>query len=365
MKAYSIFVINPGSTTTKIALFEGERVVFAEELRHDVHELAAYKTVYDQRAFRTKLVRDAMKKNKVDLRTLDAIACRGGNMKPVEGGTYQVTPEMLQDLRIGVMGQHASNLGAIIGNDIAAEYGLPVYVTDPVIVDEMEDVARISGCPEIPRKSKDHPLNQKAAARKAAAELDSIYEKLNLIIVHMGGGISVGIHRQGRMIDVNNSLDGDGPFSPERAGGIPFGSLIDICYSGRYTKEELRKHLVGRGGLAAYLGTNDARQVVCRINEGDEKARLVYEAMAYQIAKEIGSGATVLKGQVDAIVLTGGLAHDSLLTGWIKERVNFIAPVMVYAGEFEMEALAQGAIRVLCSQEEPKQYGEVMKANNK
>lgn len=365
MKTCRIFVVNPGSTTTKIALFEGEKVIFTEELRHDVHDLAAYKTIYDQQPFRTKLVREALEKHKVDLHTIDAIACRGGNMKPVEGGTYEVTPEMLEDLRMGVMGQHASNLGAIIGNAIAEEYGLPVYVTDPVVVDEMEDVARISGCPEIPRKSKDHPLNQKAAARKAATDLDSTYEELNLILVHMGGGISVGIHRHGRMIDVNNSLDGDGPFSPERAGGIPFGSLIDICYSGTKTKEELRKHLVGKGGLAAYLGTNDARQIVRRINDGDEYARIIYEAMAYQISKEIGAGATVLKGQVDAIVLTGGLAYDALLTGWIKERVDFIAPVMIYAGEFEMEALAQGAIRVLCCQEQLKKYAEVAKTNKR
>ena len=277
-------------------------------------------------------------------------------MKPVAGGTYATSEEMLRDLETGVMGQHASNLGGLIGSSIAGTSGIPVFITDPVVVDELDDLARISGCPDIQRKSKDHPLNQKAAARKAATRLGHAYESLDMIVVHMGGGMSVGIHRQGRIVDVNNSLDGDGPFSPERAGGLPCGSLIDICYSGEYSKQELRKKLVGNGGLTAYLGTSDARRITHRISEGDERAKLIYEAMAYQIAKEIGAGATVLNGKVDAIVLTGGLAHDSLLTGWIRERVSFIGPIFVFAGEFEMEALASGARCVLEDKELLKQY---------
>jgi butyrate kinase len=254
------------------------------------------------------------------------------------------------------MGQHASNLGGAIAFDIANQLGLPAFVVDPVVVDEFEDIARISGMPEIQRKSKDHPLNQKAAARQAAAELGGEYSRFNFVVAHLGGGISVGVHKKGRIIDVNNALDGDGPFSPERAGGLPVGSLIDLCYSGKYTREEMRKKIVGNGGLVAYLGTNDGREVQRRIKAGDKHAELVYRAMAYQIAKEIGAASTVLKGDVDAIILTGGLAYDEELIGWIKESVSFIARVMVYPGEFEMLAMVQGVLRVFNGQEEAKEY---------
>jgi butyrate kinase len=263
---------------------------------------------------------------------------------------------MLEDLKVGVMGQHASNLGGIIAHAIAEPLGLSAYVVDPVVVDEFEEFARISGVPEIQRKSKDHPLNQKATARKASTELGGKYEDFNFLVAHMGGGISVGVHKKGRIIDVNNCLDGDGPFSPERAGGIPVGSLIDMCFSGEFTREEVRKKIVGGGGLVAYLGSNDGREIVRRIKEGDGKARFIFEAMAYQIAKEIGAGATVLKGEVDAIILTGGLAYDDTLTGWIKDRVGFIARVMVLPGEEEMTAMAQGVLRVLNGEEMVKSY---------
>ena len=356
MKEHSILVINPGSTSTKIALYADDKPVFTEEVRHSVEELEGYKTIRDQLPFRAEIVNRVMEKHNVALASLSAITGRGGNMKPVEGGTYRVSQKMVEDLGIGVMGQHASNLGGIIAHSLAEPYGIPAFVTDPVVVDEFEDVARLSGCPDIQRKSKDHPLNQKAAARRAACELGGAYADFNFIVAHMGGGISVGIHKKGRIIDVNNALDGDGPFSPERSGGIPFGALIDLCYSGKYTREELRKRLVGKGGLTAYLGTSDAREIVSRIRNGDDEACLVYEAMAYQIAKEIGAGSTVLKGNVDGIVLTGGLAHDTLLMGWIRERTEFISRVFVYAGEFEMDALAQGALRVLRGEETEKQY---------
>ncbi|MGE5678765.1 MAG: butyrate kinase, partial [Pseudomonadota bacterium] len=254
------------------------------------------------------------------------------------------------------MGQHACNLAAIIVSEIAAPLGVPSYVVDPVVVDEMEDIARISGIPEIERKAKDHPLNQKAAARRAASELGMEYKELNLLVAHLGGGISLGIHKKGRIVDVNNVLDGDGPFTPERSGGLPVGSLVDMCFSGRYTKAEVMRKIVGSGGLTAYLGTNDGREVQRRIKAGDSYAKLIYEAMAYQIAKEIGAGATVLSGRVDAIVMTGGMAYDSEFIEWVKERVGFIAPVKVYPGELEMLAMVQGVLRVLRGEEEVKIY---------
>jgi len=355
-KKYRILVINPGSTSTKISVFDDESEILAEVLRHPASEIGKYNTIYDQFLFRKDIILKKLEEKNIPLDSLDAIVGRGGNMKPVEGGTYLVNQSMIEDLKVGVMGQHASNLGGIIAYEIAKPLSIPSYVVDPVVVDEFEDFARVSGIPEIQRKSKDHPLNQKATARKAAAELGGKYEQFNFVVAHLGGGISVGAHKKGRIIDVNNCLDGDGPFSPERAGGLPVGSLIDLCFSGKYTKEEIRKKIVGGGGLVAYLGTNDAREVIKRIKEGDETARFIYESMAYQIAKEIGACATVLKGDVDAILLTGGLAYDQMLTGWIIERVGFIAKVMVYPGEAEMEALAQGALRVLKGEEEVRIY---------
>lgn len=355
-KEYKILVVNPGSTSTKIAVFKNEEEVFTRVISHSAEELKAFGRIYEQYGFRKKLVLETLEEEGVLLESLDALVGRGGNMKPVEGGTYSINEQMLRDLEQGVMGQHPSNLGAVIVSEIAGQLGLPAYVVDPVVVDELEDIARISGIPEIERKAKDHPLNQKAAARRAAAELGREYRELNLLVAHLGGGISLGVHKKGRIADVNNVLDGDGPFSPERSGGLPVGSLVDLCFSGRYTRAEIMRKIVGSGGMVAYLGTNDVREVRRRIKAGDSYARLIYEAMAYQIAKEIGAGATVLKGQVDAIVLTGGIANDEELVGWIKERVGFIAPVKVYPGESEMKALAQGALRVLRGQEEVRIY---------
>ena len=355
-KAYKILVINPGSTSTKIAVYEGEREVFARAISHSTEHLGKFKRIYEQYDFRKQLVLEVLEEEGIPLESLDAVAGRGGNMKPVVGGTYRVNEQMLEDLKVGVMGQHPSNLGAIIAEEIAGRLGLPAYVVDPVVVDEMEAIAKISGMPEIERKAKDHPLNQKAAARRAAAELGMEYGLANLLVAHLGGGISIGIHKKGRIIDVNNVLDGDGPFSPERSGGLPVGSLVELCFSGKYTKDEVMKKIVGKGGLTAYLGTNDGREIQRRIKNGDEYARLIYQAMAYQIAKEIGAGATVLKGKVDAIVLTGGISNDREFVSWIEESVSFIAPLKVYPGEFEMEALAQGVLRVLKGQEEVKIY---------
>lgn len=353
---YRILVVNPGSTSTKIAVYDNENEIFTKVIPHSSELIGKFNKIVDQFDFRKEMVINTLKEQGLDLNSLDIVVGRGGNMKPVEGGTYAINERMVEDLRIGVMGEHASNLGGLIAWDIANLLNIPSYVVDPVVVDELEDLARISGMPEISRKSKDHPLNQKAVGRKAAAELGGEYQDFNFIIAHIGGGISIGIHKKGRIVDVNNALDGDGPFSPERSGGLPVGALVDMCFSGKYTKEEIRKKIVGKGGLTAYLGTNDGREIQKRIKAGDNYAKLIYEAMAYQISKEIGAGATVLKGKVDAILLTGGVIYDEEFTAWIKERVGFIAPVMVYPGEFEMIALVQGVLRVLNDVEKVKMY---------
>ncbi|WMJ77730.1 MULTISPECIES: butyrate kinase [unclassified Sedimentibacter] len=355
-KSYKILAINPGSTSTKIALYENKNVIYKETVSHMSSDLEKFNKISDQFEFRKNIILTILKEQHIDLSELDAIVGRGGNMKPVEGGTYQVNEEMVRDLKIGIMGQHASNLGGIIADSIAKDLKISAYVVDPVVVDEFEDYARISGIPEIKRKSKSHPLNQKAVARLAASELGGEYSSFNFIVAHMGGGISIGAHKKGKIVDVNNCLDGEGTFSPERSGGLPVGSLVELCFSGNYTIEEIKKKITGKGGLVAYLGTNDAREVKKKIAEGDNYSKLIYETMAYQIAKDIGAAATVLKGKIDSIVLTGGLAYDEELVRWIKERVSFIAPIKVYPGENEMQSMVQGVIRVLNGDEKLKIY---------
>lgn len=354
--SYKILAINPGSTSTKIAIYENENLIFKEAITHNTSDLEKYDKISEQFEFRKQIILDTIKEQSFNLSELDAVVGRGGNMKPVEGGTYKVNEKMVRDLKIGVMGQHASNLGGMIADSIAKDFKLSAYVVDPVVVDEFEVYARISGIPEIKRKSKSHPLNQKAVARLAASELGGEYSDYNFVVVHMGGGISIGAHKKGKLVDVNNCLDGEGTFSPERSGGLPVGSLIDMCFSGKYTIQDIKKKITGKGGLVAYLGTNDGREVKEKIEAGDKYAELIYETMAYQIAKDIGSAATVLKGKIDYIVLTGGLAFDDVLVQWIKERVEFIAPVKVYPGENEMQAMVQGVLRVLNGQEILKIY---------
>ena len=355
-RTYRMLIINPGSTSIKIAIYDNEELVMEQILRHSGEELAAYATVMEQHDFRKNIILRFLEEKAVDMEQLSAVIGRGGLLRPMEGGTYGVNSVMLQDLRDAVMGQHASNLGALLADEIAGSLNIPAFIVDPVVVDEMENVARISGIPEIERKSIMHALNQKAVARRAAKDIGKSYEDMNLVVAHMGGGISVGAHQKGRVIDVNNALDGEGPFSPERTGGLPAGELIRLCLSGGYTLEQWKNKTVGNGGLAAYLGTKDGRDVKRRIKEGDDYAKLVYEAMAYQVAKEIGACSTVLKGEVDMICLTGGLAYDELLTGWIKERVDFIGEVRAYPGEDEMIALAEGGLRVLRGEEQVKEY---------
>ncbi|EIF6290363.1 butyrate kinase [Clostridium perfringens] len=354
--AYKLLIINPGSTSTKIGVYEGEKEILEETLRHSAEEILKYDTIFDQLDFRKEVILKVLKEKGIDINELDAVVGRGGMLKPIEGGTYEVNEAMVEDLKIGVQGPHASNLGGILSNEIAKEIGKRAFIVDPVVVDEMEDVARLSGVPELPRKSKFHALNQKAVAKRYAKEHNTSYEDVNLIVVHMGGGVSVGAHRKGRVIDVNNALDGDGPFSPERAGGVPSGELLEMCFSGKYSKEEVYKKLVGKGGFVAYANTNDARDLIKLSQEGDEKGSLIFNTFIYQIAKEIGSMAVVLDGEVDAIVLTGGIAYSDYVTNAINKKVKWIAPMVVYGGEDELLALAQGAIRVLDGVEEAKIY---------
>ncbi|WP_077368674.1 butyrate kinase [Anaerosalibacter sp. Marseille-P3206] len=351
-----LLVINPGSTSTKIAVFDDDKIIFEETLRHSTEELSKFDKIYDQYEFRKDIIVDALNKNGIEINSLSAVVGRGGLLKPIEGGTYSVSKNMLEDLKVGVLGEHASNLGGIIANEIAQSIGKKAFIVDPTVVDEMQDIARISGMADIERKSIVHALNQKAVARRHAASKGKKYEDMNLIVAHLGGGISVGAHEKGRIIDVNNALDGEGPFSPERTGGLPVGDLVKLCYSGKYTLEEMKKKIKGNGGLVSYLGTNDAREVSEMIEKGNKEAELVYKAMAYQISKEIGSCATVLKGKVDGIILTGGIAHDKLFTQWIKESVEFISEVYIYPGEDELSALAEGGLRVLRGEEEAKEY---------
>lgn len=357
IQLYKILVINPGSTSTKLAIFEDEQMVLSETLRHDIEDLAPYKNIFDQYEFRKSVILNFLAKSDQDIRTFAAIVGRGGLLRPIPSGTYEVDQTMLEELSYAKQGEHASNLGAVLAHELAELAGVKAYIVDPVVVDEMDDVARISGHPEFIRKSILHALNQKAVARKAASELGKRYEEVNLVVVHMGGGISVGTHMKGKIVDVNNALDGDGPFTPERSGTLPLTQLIDLCFSGKYTKEWVLKRIKGNGGLVAYLGTNSAVEVQKRIESGDRNAELVYRAMAYQIAKWIGKSAAVLKGDVDAIVLTGGLAHDNkFMVKWLKDYVSFIAPVLVYPGGDEERALALGVLRVLRGQETPKSY---------
>ncbi len=349
---FTVLVINPGSTSTKIAISEDEKIVASETLRHESGELAQYGTIWDQFNYRLMLCRHWSASR---LRACSAVVARGGLLRPVPGGTYRVTVDMLDDARRNLQGEHASNLGSALAHELASEYNCPAFVVDPVSVNEFEPLAKYSGLPFIERKSLSHALNIHAAARRAAQEFRLRFEESSLVVAHLGSGISVAPLRGGKIIDVNDASS-DGPFSSERSGGLPLQQFITLCFSGTYSEMEIRNFVRRHGGLAAYLGTNDLTEVERRIAGGDNEAAEVYEAMAYQIAKEIGAMATVLKGNVDAIVLTGGAANSKMLTSWIEDRVRFIAPVKVYAGEDEMAALAQGALRVLRGEEEAKRY---------
>lgn len=355
-KQYRILVINPGSTSTKIGVFDNEISVLEKTIRHDAEIINSFDNIIDQYEFRKSTILETLDQEGINISKLSAVCGRGGLLRPIEGGTYEVNQQMLEDLRIGYSGQHASNLGGILAYEIATALNIPSFIVDPVVVDELDPIARISGFSLIERKSIFHALNQKAVARRVAKQLGKKYEEVNLILVHMGGGITVGAHKQGRVVDVNNGLHGDGPFSPERAGTVPAGDLVFLCYSGEYYRDEIMKKLVGQGGIVGYLGTNDAIKVEKMIEKGDEKAKLVYSAMAYQVAKEIGSASAVLAGKVDAIVLTGGLAYGKEFVKEISSRIDWIADVIVHPGENELQALSEGALRVLRGEEQAKHY---------
>ncbi|MEG0133579.1 MAG: butyrate kinase [Clostridium sp.] len=354
--SYKLLIINPGSTSTKIGVYEDEREILEETLRHSSDEIAKYATIVDQLAFRKDVILKVLAEKNFDIKTLNAVVGRGGMLKPIPGGTYEVTDSLVSDLKEGVQGQHASNLGGILAREIGNELNVPSFIVDPVVVDELEQVARISGVPELPRKSKFHALNQKAVAKRFGKESGKGYENLNLIVTHMGGGVSVGAHKKGKVIDVNNALDGDGPFSPERAGGVPAGDLVKMCFSNKYTEQEIYSKLVGKGGCVSYLDTNDFRDVLKLSEEGNVEAQLIYDAFIYQVAKEIGAMSTVLEGKVDRIILTGGMAYSDKVVGDITKRVGWISEVKTYPGEDELLALAQGAIRVLNGEEKAKEY---------
>lgn len=353
---FRIVAINLGSTSTKIAIYEDETPLYEGVKRHSYEELAKVgQNINEQHIFRYLHVRELLTTSGVDLSNLSAVVARGGLFKPVEGGVYLVNERVLQDAIVGVQGNHISNVAVLVAKDIAERYGVPCFFVDPPCVDELEPIARFSGVPELPRTSIFHALNLRAVARRVAKDKNTSVEYLNLILAHLGGGISVAASRAGRFIDVTNALE-EGPFSPERAGSVPVLKLVELCYSGRFTKEEIKQRLVGKGGLVAYLGTNDISEVEKRALSGDGEAELILKAMAYQIAKEIGSMSCALSGKVDYIVLTGGIAHSTLVTASIIERVQWIAETLVYPGEEELRALVEGALRVLRGEETPKLY---------
>ena len=360
MTRENLLVINPGSTSTKVAVFKRNENIVQKNLDHSAEELKKFEKITDQYEYRQQMILQWLGEEGIEAGSLAAVVGRGGLLKPMPGGTYKVTDAMIEDLKIGVQGEHASNLGGIIAKAIAEGEGIPSFIVDPVAVDEFEDIARISGLPELPRRSLVHALNIKATSRRAAKDLDKSLEEANFIVAHLGGGISIAPVKKGKIVDVNNANEG-GPFSPERAGGLPVGEIIKLCYSGKYTQAEMKKKTVGSAGLVGYLGTNDARDVIKMIENGDKKAELIFDAMAYQIAKEIGASAAVLAGRVDAIVLTGGIAYSQLLCDKIAQRVQFIAPIKVYPGEGEMTALAEGAQRIVDGIEEAKIYEHEVK----
>ncbi|MBP2638776.1 MAG: Butyrate kinase [Firmicutes bacterium] len=350
-----ILVINPGATSTKFGVFNGEKLIFEETVQHFAHDLGHFERIVDQLQYRLDLIIQVMINANIALTALDCVVARGGLLKPLTGGTYIVNGDMLTDLREAKRGEHASNLGALLVDILAKQLNIPAYIVDPVSVDELEPEARISGLPELSRNSMVHALNSKAVARKVAANMGKKYEDINLVVAHLGTGISVTPHIKGRMIDVNNALE-EGPFSPDRCGGLPARSLVKLCYSGKYNEQEMLKKLSGSGGLFAYLGTKDLREAEKMASEGNEKAELVLKAMAYQVAKEIGAMATVLSGVVDSVVLTGGIAYSEKIVQIITDKVKYIAPVMVFPGEEELESLAAGALRVLRGEEQPQVY---------
>ncbi len=352
-----ILAVNPGSTSTKFAVYRGEECILTETLRHSIEDISRYRTIVDQFDFRKGLIIDKLVEKGIEVDAIKHIIGRGGLTWPMESGVYLVNNLMLQHAREGVMGEHASNLGPLIADYVSLQIpGARAYIADPVVTDELDPIARIAGHPLFERVSIFHALNQKAIARLHARKSDKTYEEMNLLVAHLGGGISVGAHRKGRVIDVNNALNGEGPFSPERSGTLPVYQVIDLCFSGKRSKEEIKRMVVGEGGYVAYLGTNNAMEVQQRAALGDEKARMIQDALGYQVAKLIGEMAVVLDGRVDAILLTGGMAYNNYLVEYITRKIAFIGPVFPYPGEDELQSLALNALRVARGETEPKIY---------
>lgn len=355
-KVNKILVINLGSTSSKVAVYGNEAPLFSTTLKHSADEIKAFGDIWGQYEYRKGAILEALRGQGYGINQMDAVVSRGGLFRPVPGGTYTISMHMLDDARSGTYGGHVCSVGCQIAFDLGQAAGIPAFTVDPPTCDELCATARYSGIPQISRQSRYHALNQKAIARKLAKDLNKAYNEIRAIVVHLGGGISVGAHCLGNVIDVNNALDGDGPFSPERSGGLPVADLIKLCFSGRYSRDEMIKLVNGRGGLVAYLGSTDGIEIEQRIAEGDEKTKEVIEALAFQVAKEIGAAAAVLKGEVEAIALTGGLANWKRLVEMISERIRFIAPVRLYPGEDEMGSLAMGALRVIRGEESVQTY---------
>ncbi|SHH52173.1 butyrate kinase [Clostridium grantii] len=351
---YKILAINPGSTSTKIAVYENEKKLFSKTIEHDTKEIEKYNLVADQFHMRKKEILLALQENNISINDMSAIVGRGGILPPVKSGAYEVNDLMIDRLKNRPLFEHASNLGALISSEIAKTIGIKSYIYDSVAVDELKDIARISGMPDIQRSSTCHALNSRAMAINYAEKKSKNYTEMNFIVAHLGGGISLSAHCKGKMIDIIS--DDEGPFSPERSGRVPCNKLIELCYAGKFDKKTMKKKLRGNGGLKAYLNTVNTREVEKMIANGDENAKLLYESMVYQVAKGIGELSTVLFGDIDAIIITGGIAHSSIFTNWIKERVEFIAPVAIMPGEHELTALALGTLRVLKNEEKANIY---------
>ena len=363
MKTYRILAINPGSTSTKVALFENDKVIFRVNIEHNMEELNKFPEVSDQKPYRLEKIREVLKEHGVDLASIDAFVGRGGGQEAMEGGTYRVNDLAYEHARIGYRLVHPCILGSQLARDLGDQYGKPSFFVNPPCVDELEDVARVSGMKEILRRQYVHALNQKEVAKRFAESIGKRYEDINLIVCHIGGGLSVTAHRRGRMVDSNDALGSTGPFSPTRSGDVSAIGLMRMCFSGKYTEQEIYNKITKNGGLVDYLGTNDVREVKARIARGDKYARLILDAMYYQIKKEIGAMSVVLEGQVEAIILTGGVSYDEDLVESVRKSCSFIAPVVAMPGEFEMEALARGALAVLTGEEEAKEYTGVSPIN--
>ncbi|MGM9987064.1 MAG: butyrate kinase [Bacillaceae bacterium] len=356
MPHYRILVINPSNHSTKIGVFENEQCMLKKTIHHQEEALTTFSSILEQDKFRKKIILETLDEEGINLSKLHAVCGRGGLLRPIQGGTYRINEEMIKDLKEGNNSYHPSNLGAILADEIAMGLNIPSFIVDPVVVDELTDIARISGFPEVERKSIFHALNHKAIAKKVAKNQGKNYEDVRYIVVHMGKGITVGVHAYGKVVDVNNGIAGEGPFSLERAGTMPIRDLIDLCYSGKYCYEEIIKQLVEKAGLVGYLGTSDKDEIERKIQQGDTYTKLIYDAMAYNISKEIGRCSVVLKGQIDGIILTGNLAYSDYLTKEIISYVQWICDVIIYPGENELQALVEGCLRVLREEEKEKVY---------